>query len=135
MIFEYTLTITAAQTEAVPASQVMKLTKGIVHKLEIVGDGGEHNLVFVVIRRGLHQVWPTNPDGQLHPGFFPISYPVWQPLDEAPFEMVVEGWAPDTTYDHTVTVRLGIQHGEVLEPGREAIGVLGRLRDLFFGGR
>ena len=135
MIFEHTLTIDAGRTQAAPASTEMKLTKGIIHKVEITGDGGEHNLVFVVIRRGLHQVWPTNPDGQLHPGFFPISYPVWQPLEEEPYIMVIEGWAPDTTYNHTVTVRLGIQRREVLEPGREALGVIGKIRDLLFGGR
>jgi len=49
--------------------------------------------------------------------------------------MVIEGWAPDTTYNHTVTVRLGIQRREVLEPGREALGVIGKIRDLLFGGR
>jgi len=71
MIFEHTLTIDAGRTQAAPASTEMKLTKGIIHKVEITGDGGEHNLVFVVIRRGYTRCGPLIPMANFIPAFSP----------------------------------------------------------------
>lgn len=133
MIYEYTLTVPAGTEQNDPAELRMKLTDGIVHKVEVIGDGGEHNLVRLVINDGLHQAFPTNPDGQFHPGFFSISYPEYYPLEVAPYELVASAWSPDTSYAHQVVIRLGIERRDVLEPAREAIGILGKLKDLIFG--
>jgi hypothetical protein len=134
MIYEFTLTVPAATAATAPASVRMKLTSGIVHKVEVVGDGGEHNLVKLVIDDGLHQAFPNNADGQFHPGFFPISYPEYYSLEEAPYELVARAWSPESTYAHEVVIRLGLERRDVLEPGREAISILGRLKSLIFGG-
>lgn len=133
MIFEYDLTISAATTRRSPVTQDLQLARGIIHKVEVIFPPGCHHQVFVVIRRGLNQVFPTNPDNQFKGDFFPVSYPVWYPMEAGPFRLKAYGWAPDTTYDHAVIIRLGLLPREVLEPGREAVGILSKLRDLIFG--
>lgn len=133
MIYTYDLVVPANTLESAPVSQVMHLTAGVVHKLEVFFAAGCHHMVKVVIRDGLHQVWPTNPDAQLKANDHTISYPVWYDLAEAPYELVAYGWSPDTTYDHTITIRLGIDRREVLLPGERSAGILDRLGALIFG--
>jgi len=133
MIFEFSLTVDAGTTQAEPEPLEMPLARGIIHKIEVIGDGGEHNTVLLVIQRALHQVFPINPDGQFHPGFFPISYPVWYALEEAPYVLKAYAWSPTATYSHEVIIRLGMERREVLEPGREALGFLGKFKEMIFG--
>lgn len=109
---------------------------GILHKIEVDFPPGCRKMVKVIIRcPGLFQVSPLNPDGQHKADAYTISYPAWYPLEEEPYMLVAEAWSPGTTYPHNITIRLGIEKREALEPGREAIGILTRLRDLIFGRR
>jgi len=133
MIFEYNLTITAGRNRRSPATQELQLARGIIHKVEVIFPPGCHHQVFVVIRRGLNQVFPTNPDGQFKGNAFPISYPVWYPMEDGPFLLKAYGWAPLTTFAHTVTIRLGILPRAVLMPPSETVGVVNKIRDLLFG--
>lgn len=134
MIYEYDLVVPANTLLTSPASVKLVLCHGIIHKLEVSFPPGCHNTVKVVIQRALHQVWPTNPDGQLKSNAYTISYPEWYPLEEAPYELTAYGWSPGTSYSHTISIRIGIERREVLEPGREAITFLGRLKTFVFGG-
>jgi len=133
MIFEYDLTIAAAQTQRVPATQELQLARGIIHKVELIFPPGCHHKVFVVIRRGLNQVFPTNPDGQFKGDTHPVSYPVWYPMETGPYRLKAYGWAPDTTYPHTVIIRLGILPREILQPPSETAGILTKIKDILFG--
>lgn len=133
MIFEFALTVPANTLLSSPASQELKLSRGIVHKVEVLGDGGERNQVYLVIRRAINQVWPTNPNGQLHPGFFPISYLAFYALEVSPYSLTVDAWSPGTTYDHQVLIRLGIEPREVLEGTRPELGILKKLEQMIFG--
>ena len=133
MIYEYDLVVAADTKEASPASVEMELSHGIVHKLEVSFPGGCKNTVKVVINRALHQVWPTNPDGQIKANGFTVSFPVWYELEEAPYLLTAWAWAPGTTYSHTVTIRLGIQRREHLQLPREEMGIIRRLGALILG--
>lgn len=135
MIFEYDLTIPANTSVAVPAKGEMKVARGIIHKVEVTFPAGCNRAVLVTIRRALHQVWPTNPDGQLKANNYTISFPVWYEIDQPPYEMQVYGWSPGTTYPHVITVRLGISSREVLDPGSSERGILGRLGEAILGKR
>ena len=133
MIFEYDLVV-PANTQANNAARLdMQLVKGVVHKLAVQFPAGCRSQVLVVINRAVHQVWPTNPDGQMKGDFFPIEGPVWYELDEAPYKLEAYGWSPGTNFNHTVTIRLWMERKEVLLPGQQAIGIMERLGTLIFG--
>lgn len=135
MIFEYDLTVPASTSESSPVSVEMDLAYGVVHRLEVFFPPGCHNLVKVIIRRGVHQVWPTNPDGRLKADAFTISYPVWHEMFDRPYRLIADGWSDDTVYPHSITVRLGMQRPELLTPVSKVKTVLGRLSEMAKGKR
>lgn len=135
MIYEFDIVVPANTSASNPVVQEMRLSRGIIHKLEVQFPYGCRFMVKIAIRRGLHQVWPTNPDGSIKAEGFTVSFPVFYPLEKAPYKLQALAWAPGTTYSHTVTVRLGIEPREVLMPERPELGFLKRLEQLIFGGR
>lgn len=133
MIFDYTLTIPANTPESAPEPLELPLTHGIIHKIAVIFQAGCRHQVSLVIKRGLHQVWPTNPDGALKGDFFPIEGPVWYELEDEPYVLEAYGWSPGTTYDHVVTIRLWIARREILIPPSESEGIISKLGKYFFG--
>lgn len=135
MIFEHDLTVPANTAESSRASTTLTLEKGIVHQLDVLFPFGCNGEVLVVIKRGQHQVWPSNGQGQLKGDGFPITGKVWLELEEEPFELTAEGWSPDTTYPHVVTIRLWMQRREILEPGGDVPGIIRRVGAVLLGRR
>ena len=133
MLFEYDLVIPADTPASSPVKLEMPLARGIIHKAEAQFLFGCRGLVFVTIRRALHQVIPNNPDGSLKAEGYVISFPLYYPLEEAPYKLEAYGWSPGTSFSHTITLRFGIEPREVLEPPRPELGFLKRLESLIFG--
>lgn len=133
MLYSYDLTIPANTLASAPVKVDMPVGPGILHKLEVEFPPGCNKAVLVSIRRGLHQVYPTNPDGALKANAYTISTAEYYSVMEAPHQLEAYGWSPGTTYPHVITIRMGILPTEVLEPGREALTFLNRLRLLMFG--
>lgn len=116
MYFDYSLTVPAGTTAASPATQEVKLTHGIIHRVEIGFLSGPRGMVHIVIRDALHQLWPTNPDGSFNSDKFTIAFNEYYEFFREPFTLILVGWSPDTTYDHVIEVRFGILPSEVLSP-------------------
>lgn len=127
MVFEYTLTVAAGKTEAEPATLDMPIAAGVIHRIEVDGHPGCNGMVYVTINRALHQVFPTNPDGQFRPRGFPKAGTVYEELLQPPFELTAKGWSPDCTYPHDITISLWILPKERLEAERGLIGGLKRM--------
>jgi hypothetical protein len=62
---------------------------------------------------GLHQMYPTNPEGSFASSGETVTWAEDFALDQPPFELVAYAWNDDDTYDHTVTVRVVIQEAAV----------------------
>jgi len=133
MLYEYELTVPANTPASAPARQDCVLTAGIVHRLEVTWPDGCNGLVRVAIRRALHQVWPSNPEGRLTGNGRTLSMPVWYELEEGPYVLTIYGDSAGSTYAHTVTVAFGIGRREVLIPPNPEAGLLRRVSDLIFG--
>ena len=133
MIFELDLVVPANTLATAPVRLDMLLDHGIVHRVEVGFPFGCNGKVLVVIRRALHQVWPTNPEGRLKANGFTISFPAWEELLAEPYQLEAYGWSPGTTYAHTIQIRLGVLPLEVLQPGREQGGVIRRLGEPLLG--
>ena len=134
MLFEYDLTIPAGTAKTAPAQLSLPLDVGIIHQLEVQFPRGCGGLVSVVLKRGVHQVHPANPQGALKGDGLVISGQTWEPVEEAPFELIAEGWAPSSLFAHTVTIRLWQLRREVLQPPSESAGILKRIGNALFGG-
>lgn len=116
MFYDYSFEIPANTTEARPERQDVRLTHGVIHRVEIGFPGGCAGLVHLQIKRGLHQLWPSNPDGSFNSDNYTIVFNEYQPLKTHPLTLTLVGWNLDDTFPHTIEVRFGVLPEEVLMP-------------------
>jgi hypothetical protein len=105
MFYEFKLTIPANTPATDPTEQTVQLSPGIISHVELQFPRGTVGLVHVVVRRALHQVWPTNPDGDIAAEGINVSWADDYDLSEPPFELTLSGYNLDDTFDHTITFR------------------------------
>ena len=116
MFYDFSFTIPANTLKATPYEQNIYLTYGIIHRVEIGFPAGPRHMVYVAIRDGLHQVWPTNSDGAFNSDNYTIIINDFYDMAGKPLFLTLQGWSPGTTYAHTIEFRFGILPAEVLLP-------------------
>lgn len=94
--------------------QQVKLTHGIIHRVEVGFPSGCAGLVHIQIKEGLHQRWPSNPEGSFNSDGYTIGFDEHLKFYEEPYILTLVGWNLDDTYDHIIEVRFGILPPEVL---------------------
>ena len=116
MFFEYDLAIPLNTPRTAPERKTLKLTKGLVHYISFFFPPGCNNMVHVAVDRGLHQVYPCNPDGYVKGNNCTVKGKVFYYIKTDPFQFEARGWSKDTVYNHTVTIRFWIMHPWQLNP-------------------
>lgn len=119
MDYVYDLTIETDDTEDNPAELELPTFSGIVHLVEIEMPPGCGGLVYAAIRQGLHQVWPSNPEGAYRSDGRVYSTREHYPVGRDAPSLVLQGWADGTSYPHTVQFRISVLPVEVMEPMRK----------------
>ena len=128
MYYDFAVVVPAGTKEATPVEQTLKLTKGIIHRVEVEFPGGCKGYVSLVILHEEHQLYPTDPDGVFNSNGYTIPIDDYFPLDTAPYELKAKGWSPNAVYDHTITVRIGVLPEELLSP---LTGISGMFKKFF----
>lgn len=108
MFYDFAITIPAGRTEDNPVEEILKLTKGIIHRVEVEFYPGPRRYAWVKIFYHEHQLWPTNPGGSFRTDGYTISFDEYEELKSEPFDLKVKGYSPDANYSHVITVRIGI---------------------------
>lgn len=116
MVYEFDIIVKADNTITNPKVEHLKLTAGIIHRYEVYFPPGCVNLVRVGINRGLHQVWPTNPDGRHKGDGVTLSYREHYDLTKGPHIITIRAYSIDCTEPHTITVRFAILTSKILAP-------------------
>lgn len=116
MFYDFSFTIPANTARDDPEIWDLKLTHGVAHRVEIGFPKGCAGLAHLVARQGLHQVWPTNPDGSFNADDYTIAFNDYQPLKTEPYILTLVGWSFDDTFPHTLEVRIGILPAWILLP-------------------
>ncbi len=116
MFYDFSFTIPINTTKDSPFRQNIKLTHGIIHRVEIGFPSGCAGLAHLRFKDGLHQLWPTNPDGDFNTDNYTIAFNEYHEFFRAPYILTLVGWNLDDTYPHTLEIRLGILPVEVLAP-------------------
>ncbi|HDZ38745.1 MAG TPA: hypothetical protein ENH62_10725 [Marinobacter sp.] len=113
----YTANITTPKDTSLTALKRTRLhvTKGLVYKVEFYFPAGSAGLMGVAVFDGLYQVWPSTVGvfftGQDQMITFDDLY-----LKEAqPFEFQCYTYNLDDTYEHLVSVRIGLVSKEVFQ--------------------
>ncbi len=105
MFYELPLTIPANTPAAAPVEDTLELSPGTITYVELQFPRGCVSLVHVKVRRGLHQVWPSNPDGDVAGENANISWADDYDLTEPPHQLTLSGYNLDDTFPHTITFR------------------------------
>ena len=117
MYYDVSFTIPANTAKIAPEEQHVKLTHGVIHRVEIGFPSGCAGLAHLQIYEGGHQVWPANRQGSFNTDDYTIPIDDHYELFEEPYILTLVGWNLDDTYDHTLEVRFGILPPELLMPG------------------
>lgn len=134
MIFTKIVTIPKNTTKKSPKKITLKVTHAVVHKIEIEFPDGCRKYVHVVINRGGHQVWPTNPAGSFAADGRTITEMVFEDVNTPPYEFDIIGWSPNTTYQHRITVQLSMLKKELLMPSVGLRSTFESIARKLFGG-
>ena len=108
MFYEFTLTIPANTPATAPVESEVVLDHGRIVAVEVQFPRGCVGLVHVTINRELHQLWPSNPDGNIAGEDARISWSEDHPFLEVPYTLQLWGWNLDDTFPHTITFRLNL---------------------------
>lgn len=114
--YDFAVTIPAKQTEAIPYEKELKLTKGVIHRVEVEFPKGCRGYVYLAIDHYKHQLFPSAKDNYFRSDGYTIAFLEHYRLTKAPYVLIARGWAPDASYDHTIPVRIGVLPLEVVSP-------------------
>lgn len=125
MIYSYPLTIPANTLEADKLKFILPLDRGEITRVMVQFPSGHMGLTHVGLNRGLHQLYPTNPEATFSSSSETIVWDEELPSDTPPYQLEAYAWNEDTTYDHTITVRV------VLKALVETTGLVDEIKKLF----
>lgn len=114
MLYDFSITTSTTASETSKQVTILSLLYGIIHLLEVEFPPGSTGQLHVQIFRSIHQIWPTNIDGNFHSDGHAISSREYYPLIDEPFELEVHTWNDSTDQTREVIIRIGILPPEVL---------------------
>jgi len=112
MFYRFAVTVPKNTPKESPVEQMVRLTAGVVEKVEITFPSGCAGLVGLRILRGGHVVWPTSPGEWFVSDDYTISFPERYPILDEPLELRLQAYNLDDTYNHTPVVRLAVKTEE-----------------------
>jgi len=116
MFFCWDITITANTPEDDPLEEWLRLPKGVITRMDIKFPAGCHGMVKVRLFLESLQFVPLSEDEWVTGNNETIPTETGIELTDKPYKIKFHGCSPDTSYNHTITVRIEVK----LE---EAVGV------------
>jgi hypothetical protein len=108
MFFAWDITIPKNTLETDPLIQTLKLSKGVITRLDIRFPAGCHGLVKVRLFRYEAPLIPLSRGEWVTGNDETIPTEAYYELVEAPAELKFVGCSPGAAYDHVITVRIQI---------------------------
>ena len=117
MLYAKTLRVPAHRAESTPAVADLNLTDGVITSIEVEFQFGCNGLVSAYVLQGLHQIWPTNPDGRARGNGAVVRSSEHLDLHGLPDTVTLCGYSPDCAYLHDIGFRIEITPREIAERG------------------
>jgi len=108
MIFAWDITISADTKATSPNTKILKLSSGVITKIEIKFARGCHGMVKVRLLHQESQLVPLSRGEWVTGDDEAVSFPEFFELWTTPYQLKFVGCSPGTGYDHTVTVRIAV---------------------------
>lgn len=113
MIYSANITTVANTLATNLKKTTIRVTKGLVYKVEFYYPAGSAGLMGLAVFDGLYQVWPSSVGEFFLSDDETISFDDLYLKESAPFEFQCYTYNVDTVYDHLVGVRIGLVSSEV----------------------
>lgn len=114
MNFFFDISIPFANKEANPHTEILKLSYGVITKVQIVVPGGHKGLAHLVLKYHESQMYPLSRGENYHGDDISIVFEDMFPLYVAPYELKAVAWNDDDTFPHAFLVGINILRPEEL---------------------
>ena len=116
MYYDFAVVVEKGNDADSPKKEILELTKGVIHRVEAEFPAGCRGQVYLKLFHREHQVWPTNAQGSFKGEGYTVPIDEHYKLTSEPYALKAVAWGVDCSYNHTLTVRIGILPEEVLLP-------------------
>jgi len=108
LFFAWDITMTADTKVTAPKEQILKLTTGVITRIEIKFARGCHGLVKVRLLHHESQLVPLSRGEWVTGDDEAVGFNEFFELKTTPYQLKFVACSPDTGYDHVVTVRVTV---------------------------
>lgn len=108
MIFEASITIPKSTLKTSPTTVILPIAHGIITKFMVRPRPGHAGLAHLVIRHHEGQIAPSIEGMDLHGDDDPIDWEEYYESYQNPYQLKLQGWNDDDTYEHTFDVFVAI---------------------------
>ena len=112
VIYSLSITTPANTGQGSALRTPLKVTRGLIWRIEIDYPPGCCGLCHCIILDGSYHMFPATPGESLSADGAVIGFDDLYYKAAAPFELTVVTWNDDETYDHTLNVRIGLASNE-----------------------
>jgi len=108
MLFTKSFLVKTTHTVTNHKVAVIEIAQGIITWLSVLYPTGCHGMVHTIIKHHEHQIAPSTEEMSIIGDGTPIEWAEYYESYQPPYELKVELWGVDCTYNHTVTVRVAV---------------------------
>lgn len=131
MFYSFQIAIPANTTQNDAIETDIKLTQGVIYNVQVQFPIGCKELAHCQIYREGSQKWPTNPEANLASDGYIIPISEEIELLSAPYTFKAKTWNEDDTYDHTITIWIGVLRGRSWQRMAQIFEALARFMSKF----
>ena len=108
MLYECSITIPKSTASTAPEVEIIKIAHGVITKIMVRPRPGHVGLAHCVILHHEHQIAPSTEGMNFHGDTFPIDWEEYYECYQPPYELKIEGWNDDDTYEHVFDIFVAI---------------------------
>ena len=116
MFYSYNLTVTTSHTEASPKKDVLDLSAGVIHQVDLLFPDNADKNIYVRIFHGSYQMIPTNRLEAIRADNTVISTREFFELPAGNNQLIVHTWNTHATDSLLLSVNIGVLPKKILQP-------------------
>jgi len=131
MLYVKNLSIAVGKTQASPATDTIKIWRGVIHSIDVFIPPSHSGLAKLQIYHGGHIIMPTNQDGYISGNDTTVSGKFFIDLNKDVNVITLSGWNDDDTWPHEFIVMIGVLPKWILMPSLMIQSAIEGLQNLF----